>query len=222
MTTAGEIMHAGATCIGERETLATAAQRMRELGVGALPICGDDSRLHGMITDRDIVVNCVAVKRDPATMTASELAQERTYHVDVSAGVRQMLRALKRGETVGLLPDQVPPDGMGVWVPFFGQPAYTMTLAARLVQQTGAAVGLLWTERLPGGQGYVVHAEALPGGVARRQRCRGVGPQLPRAGHGHQAAQAEDRVHLQRVMRAHLLLVPSCHAAAARGALERC
>lgn len=78
------------------------------------------------------------------------------------AGVRQMLRALKRGETVGLLPDQVPPDGMGVWVPFFGQPAYTMTLAARLVQQTGAAVGLLWTERLPQGRGYVVHAERLP------------------------------------------------------------
>lgn len=78
------------------------------------------------------------------------------------AGVRQMLRALKRGETVGLLPDQVPPAGMGVWVPFFGQPAYTMTLAARLVQQTGAAVGLLWTERLPHGRGYVVHADALP------------------------------------------------------------
>jgi KDO2-lipid IV(A) lauroyltransferase len=78
------------------------------------------------------------------------------------AGVRQMLRALKRGETVGLLPDQVPPEGMGVWVPFFGQPAYTMTLAARLVQQTGAAVGLLWTERLPHGRGYVVHADALP------------------------------------------------------------
>ena len=78
------------------------------------------------------------------------------------AGVRLMLRALKRGETVGLLPDQVPPDGMGVWVPFFGQRAYTMTLAARLVQQTGAAVCLLWTERLPGGAGYVVHAQALP------------------------------------------------------------
>jgi KDO2-lipid IV(A) lauroyltransferase len=73
-----------------------------------------------------------------------------------------MLRALKRGETVGLLPDQVPPDGMGVWVPFFGQSAYTMTLAARLVQQTGAAVGLLWTERLPRGRGYVVHAQELP------------------------------------------------------------
>ena len=78
------------------------------------------------------------------------------------AGVRLMLRALRKGETVGLLPDQVPPEGMGVWVPFFGQKAYTMTLAARLVQQTGAAVALLWTERLPRGAGYVVHAEALP------------------------------------------------------------
>ncbi len=78
------------------------------------------------------------------------------------AGVRQMMRALKRGETLGLLPDQVPPDGMGLWVPFFGRPAYTMTLAARLVQQTGAEVGLLWTERLPGGGGYVVHAQGLP------------------------------------------------------------
>ena len=77
------------------------------------------------------------------------------------AGVRQMIRALRRGETVGLLPDQVPPEGMGAWVPFFGQPAYTMTLAARLVQQTGAAVGVLWTERLPRGAGYVVRALPL-------------------------------------------------------------
>ena len=78
------------------------------------------------------------------------------------AGVRQMLRALRRGETVGLLPDQVPPDGMGVWAPFFGQPAYTMTLAAKLVRQTGAAVAVLWGERLPRGGGYVVHAMPLP------------------------------------------------------------
>ena len=77
------------------------------------------------------------------------------------AGVRLMLRALRRGQTVGLLPDQVPPAGMGVWVPFFGQPAYTMTLAARLVQQTGAAVAVLWTERLPRGAGYVVRAQAV-------------------------------------------------------------
>jgi len=78
------------------------------------------------------------------------------------AGVRQMLRALRRGEAVGLLPDQVPPEGLGVWVPFFGQPAYTMTLAARLVQQTGATPLLAWGERLPRGAGFVIHVSALP------------------------------------------------------------
>lgn len=78
------------------------------------------------------------------------------------AGVRQMIRALRRGEAVGLLPDQVPPDGMGVWVPFFGKRAYTMTLAARLVQQTGAVPLLIWGERLPRGQGYTVRVSALP------------------------------------------------------------
>lgn len=82
------------------------------------------------------------------------------------AGVRQMIRALKRGEVVGLLPDQVPPTGQGVWAPFFGRPAYTMTLAARLVQQTGAALLLVWCERLPQGAGYVVRvssqSEPLP------------------------------------------------------------
>ncbi|HSW05611.1 lysophospholipid acyltransferase family protein [Aquabacterium sp.] len=76
------------------------------------------------------------------------------------AGVRQMIRALRRGESVGLLPDQVPPQGMGVWAPFFGQPAYTMTLAARLVQQTGAALLLIWAERLPHGAGYVLRVSA--------------------------------------------------------------
>ncbi len=77
------------------------------------------------------------------------------------AGVRQMLRALKKGEAVGLLPDQVPPFGMGVWAPFFGRDAYTMTLAARLVQHTGAEVVLLTGERLPGNAGFAVLAEPL-------------------------------------------------------------
>jgi Kdo2-lipid IVA lauroyltransferase/acyltransferase len=77
------------------------------------------------------------------------------------AGVRQMIRALRRGEAVGLLPDQVPPDGMGVWVPFFGKPAYTMTLAARLVQQTGALPLLIWGERLRHGAGYTVRVSEL-------------------------------------------------------------
>ena len=95
------------------------------------------------------------------------------------AGVRQLIRVLRQGGTVGLLPDQVPPDGMGVWAPFFGREAYTMTLAARLVQQTGAAWVLAACERLPRGQGYVIRVTApseplLPGapgeaaeGVAR-------------------------------------------------------
>ncbi|MGK2897109.1 MAG: lysophospholipid acyltransferase family protein [Burkholderiaceae bacterium] len=77
------------------------------------------------------------------------------------AGVRQMIRALRRGEAVGLLPDQVPPEGLGVWVPFFGKPAYTMTLAARLIQQTGAVPLLIWGERLPRGAGYRVRVSAL-------------------------------------------------------------
>ena len=77
------------------------------------------------------------------------------------AGVRQMMRALRKGETLGLLPDQVPPAGMGVWAPFFGQPAYTMTLAARLALQNDAEACLIWGERLPRGAGYVVHVQAL-------------------------------------------------------------
>ena len=78
------------------------------------------------------------------------------------AGVKAMLKALKSGQTVGLLPDQVPPQGLGVWVPFFGRDAYTMTLPARLQQMTGASVLLTWGERLPGGQGYCVHYSPLP------------------------------------------------------------
>ncbi len=77
------------------------------------------------------------------------------------AGVRQMIKALRAGEAVGLLPDQVPPEGMGVWAPFFGRSAYTMTLAARLALQTGARVVLIWGERLPWGRGYRLHTRPL-------------------------------------------------------------
>lgn len=76
-------------------------------------------------------------------------------------GVRQMIKALRRGEAVGLLPDQVPPEGQGLWSPFFGRPAYTMTLAARLVQQTGAAVVLARCERLGWARGYRLHFARL-------------------------------------------------------------
>jgi KDO2-lipid IV(A) lauroyltransferase len=71
------------------------------------------------------------------------------------SGVRRLIRALKSGESVGLLPDQVPPAGQGAWLPWFGKPAYTMTLAARLAQ-TGASVIFACAERLPKGQGFVL------------------------------------------------------------------
>lgn len=78
------------------------------------------------------------------------------------AGVRQMIKALRRGEAVGLLPDQVPPQGQGHWAPFFGRNAYTMTLAARLAQQTGAAVVLVRCERLAWSRGFIAYFETLP------------------------------------------------------------
>ncbi|MDA8255980.1 MAG: lysophospholipid acyltransferase family protein [Betaproteobacteria bacterium] len=75
------------------------------------------------------------------------------------SGVRRLLKALKRGEAVGILPDQVPGNGEGIWLPFFGRPAYTMTLAARLAE-TGATVLLAYAERLPYGAGF--HLKLYP------------------------------------------------------------
>lgn len=72
-------------------------------------------------------------------------------------GVREFVRALKRGEAVGMLPDQVPSGGDGVWAPFFEKPAYTMTLAGKLALQTGVAVILTAGERLPEGKGWRIH-----------------------------------------------------------------
>ena len=75
------------------------------------------------------------------------------------SGVRKLLKALKTGEAVGMLPDQVPGNGEGTWLPFFGRPAYTMTLAVRLAE-TGATVLLAYGERLPYGAGY--HLKLFP------------------------------------------------------------
>ncbi|GHH66178.1 hypoxic response protein 1 [Streptosporangium violaceochromogenes] len=95
MTTARDIMHPGAECVGEHQSLEFAAKRMRDLGVGALPICGDDDRLHGIITDRDIVLKCVASGGDPSTMTAGELAQGKPVTIDADADVQQVLGAME-------------------------------------------------------------------------------------------------------------------------------
>ncbi|RVW02179.1 CBS domain-containing protein [Rhodococcus xishaensis] len=95
MATARDIMHTGATCVGEHETLTTAAQRMRDLDVGALPICGDDDRLQGIVTDRDIVLKCIAVNADPAEVTVGDLAQGRIYHVDADAKIDDVLTVMQ-------------------------------------------------------------------------------------------------------------------------------
>ena len=78
-------------------------------------------------------------------------------------GVRSLIRALRSGGYTGILPDQVPPLGQGVWAPFFGREAYTMTLLPRLAQQTGARVFLGVCERLPRGAGYVIRCEPFDG-----------------------------------------------------------
>lgn len=92
---ARDIMHPGAECITVDDTLAAAAQKMRDLRVGSLPICGADDRLHGILTDRDIVVRCIAEGRDPAQMRASEAAQGMVFWVDAAAGIADVLREME-------------------------------------------------------------------------------------------------------------------------------
>jgi len=85
----------------------------------------------------------------------------RLARADLS-GVRELLAALGRREAVGILPDQVPGEGEGEWVEFFGKPAYTMTLGAKLAARPASVCLLAFVERLPGGAGYVLHVHPLP------------------------------------------------------------
>ena len=79
-------------------------------------------------------------------------------------GVKLLLQALKRGEAIGILPDQAPHEGEGEWVPFFGRPAYTMTLASKLAEKSGAQVLMAFGERLTNGRGYLIHIKPVPQG----------------------------------------------------------
>ena len=92
---ARDIMHPGAECIGEGDSITAAAQKMRDLGVGSLPICGTDDRLHGILTDRDIVMRCIAEGRDPAQVRAGDLAQETLFWVEATAGVGEVLHQME-------------------------------------------------------------------------------------------------------------------------------
>ena len=84
-------------------------------------------------------------------------------------GIRQMHQALKSNQAVAMLTDQVPPEGWGMWAPFFGRPAYTMTLAARLALQSGAALLPVSCERLPRGRGYFLKIWPAVSGVQTRE-----------------------------------------------------
>lgn len=95
MTTAKDIMHAGAAWIPEGVMLDHAAQLMRELDVGALPISDGSERLCGILTDRDIVVQCVALGRDPSRVTAGELAQGTPRWIDADADISHVLREME-------------------------------------------------------------------------------------------------------------------------------
>ncbi|MDD4912760.1 MAG: lysophospholipid acyltransferase family protein [Sideroxydans sp.] len=89
-----------------------------------------------------------------------ERGQTKLVAADLG-GVRHLLKALKRGEAIGILPDQVPGNGEGEWVPFFGRPAYTMTLIGRLIESSGAPVVMCHSERLANGEGFALHFSAL-------------------------------------------------------------
>jgi KDO2-lipid IV(A) lauroyltransferase len=97
---------------------------------------------------------------EPLMVRGRQRGRTQLATTDLS-GVRRLLKALRRGEAVGMLPDQAPRFGEGVWAPFFGRPAFTMTLSTRLLRTTGCAAFMVFAERLPRGGGYRIHVEPL-------------------------------------------------------------
>jgi CBS domain-containing protein len=93
-STAREAMSGGVECVGENETVLDAARKMAQLGVGSLPICGQDNRLKGMITDRDIVVKVLAEGGDPGSVTAGSLAQGKPVTIGADDSLSEALRTM--------------------------------------------------------------------------------------------------------------------------------
>jgi CBS domain-containing protein len=94
MTTAREIMTSDVRCVDSADTVLDAARQMAELNVGALPICGQDNRLKGMITDRDIVVKVLATGKDPRAIHTSELAQGEVVTIGADDNAEEILRTM--------------------------------------------------------------------------------------------------------------------------------
>jgi CBS domain-containing protein len=93
--TARDVMSGGAECIGENDTIADAAKRLADLDVGAMPICGEDNRLKGMLTDRDIAIKVVAAGKDPTTTKAGELGQGKPVTIGADDSIMEALQTMK-------------------------------------------------------------------------------------------------------------------------------
>jgi CBS domain-containing protein len=94
--TAREIMSGGVDCVGENESVADAARKMAQLNVGALPICGEDDRLKGMLTDRDIVVKVIAEGKDPNACKAGELGQGKPVTIGADDSLEELVRTMSQ------------------------------------------------------------------------------------------------------------------------------
>ena len=92
---ARDLMTSPAECIGENDTIDQAAKRLTELDVGAMPICGEDDRLKGMLTDRDIVVKCIADGGDPSSVRAGSLAEGKPVTIGADDDIREALEVMQ-------------------------------------------------------------------------------------------------------------------------------
>jgi CBS domain-containing protein len=95
MAKAREIMTGGVECVGENESLEAAARKMKERDVGSLPICGEDDRLKGMLTDRDIVVKCLAEGGDPRSAKAGDLAEGKPVTIGADDSIEEAIRTMQ-------------------------------------------------------------------------------------------------------------------------------
>lgn len=147
--------------------------------LGCFEMCAQYCSMHGPITVLFRPPRQAALQ--PLMEAGRARGNIRVAPADVS-GVRRLVKALRSGEMVGMLPDQAPGQGEGMWAPFFGRPAWTMTLAARLSEVKRVKVVMIWAERLPRGAGYVLHladpVEPIEGTL--EERCVAINREIER------------------------------------------
>lgn len=172
-------------CAPPEQVLATASIENWELAQSALDAGQGVIFLTPHLGCFEIIAQAIAAKipltalyRPPRKAALRPLMEQARARHNLAlapatlAGVRMLLKSLKKGKAIGLLPDQVPGNGEGIWADFFGKPAYTMTLPGKLHQMTGAPIILSYAERLSRGRGYVIRFvsfEEAPGETAAQQ-----------------------------------------------------